>query len=150
MFWAKIRKIMYTPVNPSFTIPKWDLRGSKLYGHVFVKLPTTHKKASSLHHELSEEAYKAEMAIIRVDPRYTCRIDNKSRSLKTRTVIMCYLMEQNARWSFAKELFYAKLEWRTFPRNVTKLWMKLPRRGHSHEPQPFQGTERSDDEQTMA
>ena len=27
---------MYTPVNPSFTIYKWGLRGSKLYGHVFV------------------------------------------------------------------------------------------------------------------
>ena len=35
-FWAKIRKIMYTPVNPSFTIQKWDLRGSKLYRSVFV------------------------------------------------------------------------------------------------------------------
>ena len=27
---------MYTPVNPSFTISKWGLRGSKLYRHVFV------------------------------------------------------------------------------------------------------------------
>ena len=27
---------MYTPVNPSFTIKKWGLRGSNLYGHVFV------------------------------------------------------------------------------------------------------------------
>ena len=26
MFWAEIRKIMYTPVNPSFTIYKWGLR----------------------------------------------------------------------------------------------------------------------------
>ena len=26
---------MYTPVNPSFTIEKWVLRGSKLYRHVF-------------------------------------------------------------------------------------------------------------------
>ena len=29
---------MYTPVNPSFTILKWGLRGSKLYRHVFVML----------------------------------------------------------------------------------------------------------------
>ena len=36
MFWAKIRKLMYTPVNPSFTIKKLDLRGSTLYRHVFV------------------------------------------------------------------------------------------------------------------
>ena len=36
MFWAEIRKLMYTPVNPSFTTLKWGLRGSKLYGHVFV------------------------------------------------------------------------------------------------------------------
>ena len=36
MFWAEIRKIIYTPVNPSFTIYKWGLRGSKLYSHVFV------------------------------------------------------------------------------------------------------------------
>ena len=26
---------MYTPVNPSFTIQKWGLRGSKLYRYVF-------------------------------------------------------------------------------------------------------------------
>ena len=36
MFWAEIRKITYTPANPSFTILKWGLRGSKLYRHVFV------------------------------------------------------------------------------------------------------------------
>ena len=36
MFFSKIRKIMYTPVNPSFTIWKWGLRGSKLYRRVFV------------------------------------------------------------------------------------------------------------------
>ena len=36
MFYAVIRKIMYTPVNPSFTILKWRLRGSKLYSYVFV------------------------------------------------------------------------------------------------------------------
>ena len=36
MFWAEIRKIMYTSVNPSFTIWKWGSRGSILYGHVFV------------------------------------------------------------------------------------------------------------------
>ena len=28
-FRGEIRKIMYTPVNPSFTIYKWGLRGSK-------------------------------------------------------------------------------------------------------------------------
>ena len=27
---------MYTPVNPSFTIQKWGLRGSELYRRVFV------------------------------------------------------------------------------------------------------------------
>ena len=36
MFKAEIRKIRYTHVNPSFTIYKWGLRGSKLYRHVFV------------------------------------------------------------------------------------------------------------------
>ena len=35
-FWAEIRKIMYTPVNPSFSIYKWGVRGPKLYRHVFV------------------------------------------------------------------------------------------------------------------
>ena len=35
-FWAEIRKIMYIPVNPSFTIIKWGLRGSKLHRHVFM------------------------------------------------------------------------------------------------------------------
>ena len=38
MFPSKIRKIMYTPVNPSFTIQRWGLRGSKLYRHVFVMI----------------------------------------------------------------------------------------------------------------
>ena len=27
---------MYTPVNPSFTIYKWGVRGSSLHGNVFV------------------------------------------------------------------------------------------------------------------
>ena len=36
MFSSKMRKIMYTPVNPSFTIKKWGLMGSKLYRRVFV------------------------------------------------------------------------------------------------------------------
>ena len=31
MFWAELRKIMYTPVNPSFTIQRWGLKGSKIY-----------------------------------------------------------------------------------------------------------------------
>ena len=39
MFWGEIRKIMYTPVNPSLTIWKWGLRGSKLYRRVFVMKP---------------------------------------------------------------------------------------------------------------
>ena len=36
MFWAEIRKLMYTPINPSFTVQKWGLRGSKLYRRIFV------------------------------------------------------------------------------------------------------------------
>ena len=35
MFWSK-NKNLYTPVNPSFTILKWGLRGCSLHGHVFV------------------------------------------------------------------------------------------------------------------
>ena len=35
-FWAEIRKNNVYPVNPSFTIFEWDLRGSKLYMYVFV------------------------------------------------------------------------------------------------------------------
>ena len=31
-----MKKVMYTPVNPSFTTQKWGLRGSKLYRRVFV------------------------------------------------------------------------------------------------------------------
>ena len=31
-----MRKIMYTPVNPSYTKQKWGLRGSKLYRSGFV------------------------------------------------------------------------------------------------------------------
>ena len=36
MFKAEIRNIMYTPVNPSITIEKLGLRGSKFYRYVFV------------------------------------------------------------------------------------------------------------------
>ena len=42
-FWAEIRKIMYNPVNPSFTIQKWGLRGPKLYRHVFVIRSAWHR-----------------------------------------------------------------------------------------------------------
>ena len=41
MFWAEIRKIIFTPVNPSFTIHKWGLWESKLYRYVFVMIRTT-------------------------------------------------------------------------------------------------------------
>ena len=36
VFFSKIRKIMCTPVIPSFTIYKWGLMGPKLYKRVFV------------------------------------------------------------------------------------------------------------------
>ena len=36
MFLSRNKTIMYTPVNPSFTISKWGLRGSTLYRPVFV------------------------------------------------------------------------------------------------------------------
>ena len=39
MFLSRNKKIIYTPVNPSFTIWKWGLRGSTLYRHVFVMEP---------------------------------------------------------------------------------------------------------------
>ena len=39
---------MYTPVNPSFTIKKWGLRGSKLYRHVFVM---TKQSVRSYYHD---------------------------------------------------------------------------------------------------
>ena len=42
MFFRKIRKIMYTPVNPSFTVQKWSLKGSKLYRRVFVMYEPSH------------------------------------------------------------------------------------------------------------
>ena len=34
MFQSKNKKIMYTPVNPNFTIQTWGVRGSTLHGHV--------------------------------------------------------------------------------------------------------------------
>ena len=36
MFWSKNKKQMYTPVHPSFTINKWDVRGYTLHGHVII------------------------------------------------------------------------------------------------------------------
>ena len=33
MFGAKVRKIMYTPVNPILSILKWGVRGSSFHGH---------------------------------------------------------------------------------------------------------------------
>ena len=41
MFWSKNKKNMYTPVNPSFTIQKWGVRGYSLHGLVFVMLSFT-------------------------------------------------------------------------------------------------------------
>ena len=38
MFLSRNKKIMYTPVKPSFTIYKWGLSWSKLYRYVFVLL----------------------------------------------------------------------------------------------------------------
>ena len=78
MFWAEIRKIMYTPVNPSFTIKKWGLRGSKLYRHVFVMLPLdTSKKsgwaASDLH--LPSRHTTSKWRRTNVDATWSRRID---------------------------------------------------------------------------
>ena len=36
MFLSRNKKIMYTPLNPSFTIQKWGLRGSKIYRYMYV------------------------------------------------------------------------------------------------------------------
>ena len=36
MFWSKNKKNRYTPVNPSFTIQKWGIRGYIVHGHVCV------------------------------------------------------------------------------------------------------------------
>ena len=33
MFWIKIKKIMNTPVNPSFTKQKCGMRGHTVHGH---------------------------------------------------------------------------------------------------------------------
>ena len=35
-FRTKIRRKMYTPVHPNFTIQKWGVRGYSLHGLVFV------------------------------------------------------------------------------------------------------------------
>ena len=43
-FWAEIRKIIYTPVNSTFTILKWGLRGSKLYRYIFVMYYYSHPR----------------------------------------------------------------------------------------------------------
>ena len=39
MLLSRNKKIMYTPVNPIFTIYKWGLRRSKLYKYVFAMTP---------------------------------------------------------------------------------------------------------------
>ena len=39
IFIAKIRKIMYTPVNPNFAIKRWGLRGYTLHGHDEIRGP---------------------------------------------------------------------------------------------------------------
>ena len=45
-FFCKIRKILYTPVNPIYFI-KWGLRGLKLYRRVFVmEIQTTYDAQS--------------------------------------------------------------------------------------------------------
>ena len=52
MFLNRNKKIMYTPVNSSFTIWKWGLRGSKLYRYVFAMKSReifSHVSKNSLH-----------------------------------------------------------------------------------------------------
>ena len=56
-FWAEIRKIMYTPLNPSFIIWKWGLRGSKLYRHVFVMQWEGKLVYARWKHKLYRDAY---------------------------------------------------------------------------------------------
>ena len=36
MFWNKNKKNRYTPVNTSFTMYKWGLRGYTFHGYVFM------------------------------------------------------------------------------------------------------------------
>ena len=38
MFKSKNKKLMYTPVNPSFTILKWGVRGSSFHRHVIMMI----------------------------------------------------------------------------------------------------------------
>ena len=73
-FWAEIRKIVSSPVNPSFTISKWRLRGSTLYRHVFV----TSDSICSIAQQYSADQYgRRSSAYVRwyyfgatLDPRY--------------------------------------------------------------------------------
>ena len=48
MFLAELRKILYTPDNPGFTIYKWGLKGSKSYRYVFVMVWCRHLSADRI------------------------------------------------------------------------------------------------------
>ena len=46
MFLSKNKKIMYTPVNLSFAIYKWGVRGYSLQGHVCMRIASDYKDRS--------------------------------------------------------------------------------------------------------
>ena len=48
MFWIKNKKNRYTPVNPSFTISKFGLRGYTFHRHVFLMLNSHLQKIISV------------------------------------------------------------------------------------------------------
>ena len=62
MFLSSNKKIIYTPVNPSFTIWKWGLRGSKLYRYVFLM----QSKFSKTHSALLKVCWGGNLGVILV------------------------------------------------------------------------------------
>ena len=46
---------MYTPVDPSFPVLKWGVRGRTLHGHVFMMACVSHEELS---HMASEQGKK--------------------------------------------------------------------------------------------
>ena len=84
---------MYTPVNPSLTIQKWGLRGSKLYGHVFVM------KAKGGNQKLSDENVMGHSSL--VEPtfcQYKSFLD-ETNATNTLTVILSLgVFCESAKW----------------------------------------------------
>ena len=111
MFWAEIWKIMYTPVNPSFTIWKWGLRGSTLYRHVFV-MKKIHFQGEAIQskwvwHPFWKRVY-SKMSLSSTYQNFIS--ENEKVDIYTKTKLGMFRQTQN-KWGVIKRQWKVSITW---------------------------------------